>query len=243
MVVQNRMQETGEIVPSAAFTPVFSKRSRETKAKEHPLSEQEEMEKQLIVEEAHGPVTDSAIAGNAIVGSDIDYENDICRLTEMEVKPAASLEFYGCEMEVYDILSSEPTHMDTLCQKLRMPVSEISAALTMLELAGMAVRLAGDRYVRYITESAELKTVRANITISAEVADTVDAAISFIRDKFHGVSRKYLQNYLAAYWLELAKTKRQRSLLLEWCWHFGPICYEQILAYISPLQVKLPPNA
>ncbi|MBY0357560.1 MAG: hypothetical protein K2W82_06115 [Candidatus Obscuribacterales bacterium] len=240
MVVQNHMQEVGETLPSSFFELVFFKRSRETKAREHPLSEQEEMEKQLAV---------PAVSGDA------NCEKDIYNSLEAKEKESLGIEFDRCEKEVYDILSADPIHIDTLCQKAKLPVNKISAALTMLELRGVAVRLAGDRYTRYTVSTelkgSELETSKIKLKLfsqpsfaaSAGIKELVDAAISFIRNKFHGVSRKYLQNYLAAYWLELAKPKWKRNLLLKWCWHFEPICYKQILAYVSPVEVKLPPNA
>ncbi|MBY0357484.1 MAG: hypothetical protein K2W82_05730 [Candidatus Obscuribacterales bacterium] len=219
-VVQNHMQKTETTVPSTLFSPVFCKRSRETPARKHPLSEQEEMEKSI-----HS-----------------DLENDIQNSIEAQAYETVNIEFVGLEKEIIDILSTEPIHVDSLCQKTGMPVSKIASALTMLELAGVVKRVAGDRYVRHIENLIESNSVRINPVVSVEIVDSIDAIISFIRQKFHGVSRKCLQNYLAAYWLEYSKNRWQCSSLLELCWHFGPLSPTQLSLYVSPLQVMILAN-
>ncbi len=58
------------------------------------------------------------------------------------------VELYGREKEVFDLLSGEPTHFDHLCEQTGMPAGELSATLTMLELAGVVTRHPGDFYSR-----------------------------------------------------------------------------------------------
>lgn len=54
------------------------------------------------------------------------------------------IELYGREREVYELLSAEPVHFDVLCERTGMPAGEMSATVTMLELAGVALRHPGD---------------------------------------------------------------------------------------------------
>jgi DNA processing protein len=56
------------------------------------------------------------------------------------------VELYGREREVFDLISSEPVHFDNLLEKTGMNTGELSATLTMLELAGVVARLPGDWY-------------------------------------------------------------------------------------------------
>lgn len=58
------------------------------------------------------------------------------------------VELYGREREVFESVSNEPVHFDYLCEKLGMQAGELSATLTMLELAGVIERLPGDWYSR-----------------------------------------------------------------------------------------------
>lgn len=58
------------------------------------------------------------------------------------------VQLFGREKEVYDIITSEPVHFDMLVDRLGIPVPELSAALTMLELANLVERLPGEWYSR-----------------------------------------------------------------------------------------------
>jgi DNA processing protein len=58
------------------------------------------------------------------------------------------VELYGRERELFDLISTEPVHFDYLVEKMGMNAGELSATLTMLELAGIVTRLPGDWYAR-----------------------------------------------------------------------------------------------
>lgn len=58
------------------------------------------------------------------------------------------VELYGREREILEMLSFEPIHFDYLCQMSGMGAGELSGTLTMLELAGVAVRHQGDWFSR-----------------------------------------------------------------------------------------------
>lgn len=67
----------------------------------------------------------------------------------------AIVQLYGREQEVYELIAAEPVHFDYLLEKTGMNTGELSATLTMLELASLVTRLAGDWYAR---ESQRAKT-------------------------------------------------------------------------------------
>ncbi len=58
------------------------------------------------------------------------------------------VELFGHERDLYELLSNEPVHFDVLCERTGIPAGELSATLTMLELAGVVSRLPGDWYTR-----------------------------------------------------------------------------------------------
>lgn len=64
------------------------------------------------------------------------------------VKVPTVVQLYGREKEVFDLISNEPVHFDYLLEKTGMNTGELSATLTMLELAGVVARLPGDWYAR-----------------------------------------------------------------------------------------------
>jgi DNA processing protein len=59
-----------------------------------------------------------------------------------------AIELFGREHEVFELISDEPVHFDQLAERTGMAVGELSSTLTMLELAGVVERLAGDSYVK-----------------------------------------------------------------------------------------------
>ncbi len=61
------------------------------------------------------------------------------------------VELYGKEKDVFELISSEPVHFDHLIERSGLQTGELSATLTMLELAGMVERLPGDWYSRQTT--------------------------------------------------------------------------------------------
>jgi DNA processing protein len=61
------------------------------------------------------------------------------------------VELFGREKEIYELLSNEPLHFDVLCERTGIAPGELSASLTMLELAGVVNRQPGDWYAREST--------------------------------------------------------------------------------------------
>ncbi len=60
----------------------------------------------------------------------------------------AVIQLYGREREIYDLISLESIHFDALIEQSGMAAGELSATLTMLELAGLVLRESGDWYSR-----------------------------------------------------------------------------------------------
>ena len=61
----------------------------------------------------------------------------------------AVVELFGREKEVYGLITHDSIHFDQLCSKTDMDPGELSAVLTMLELAGLVLREPGDWYSRH----------------------------------------------------------------------------------------------
>lgn len=84
-----------------------------------------------------------------LVTSYIDVLNHLCWVSVPALREVPSMvELFGREKEVFDLVTTEPIHFDVLTQRLEMSAGELSATLTMLELAGIVERLPGDWYSR-----------------------------------------------------------------------------------------------
>lgn len=145
----------------------------------------------------------------------------------------------GQQKQVYDVLSSAPLSFNTLCNRTGMSVSDMATTLTMLELSQQAQRLPGDRYVLRVPK--EMASASPYVT-TLQTTKLVGDFINFVRSKFHGISRKYVQHYLAKHWCQVAKSRWRNGALLQACIEHGAIRHEQILAYVSPLMVKTLPE-
>jgi DNA processing protein len=56
------------------------------------------------------------------------------------------VQLYGREREIYELIATEPRQFESLAEYTGLSAGELSATLTMLELAGIVIRLPGDWY-------------------------------------------------------------------------------------------------
>lgn len=68
----------------------------------------------------------------------------------------------------------------------------------------------------------------------------IGAAVVFIKRHFHGVSRKYLQLYLAGFCFQFESRERLPDSLLTACLRHPPISYDDLLDYVTSPLVKFP---
>jgi predicted Rossmann fold nucleotide-binding protein DprA/Smf involved in DNA uptake len=75
--------------------------------------------------------------------------NWVARPESEQSEKRTMVELFGKEKEIYTAIEQEPIQFDDLVQKLGISAHELSASLTMLELAGVVTRLPGDWYERH----------------------------------------------------------------------------------------------
>lgn len=247
-VLQEAMQE-GHDVASTFFSITYCKRSRETPAREHPLAEQEEVEKLMLGA--------NEIVSDGIDGLTLDSKNTAAGLIftdNMADRLHAADSFTPgdvCELDlpektVYELLSAKPVPFAVLCRAAGMSADQLLTALTMLQLAGLVTSLPGQQYVRSPGEQHRaqrnmIHQAAVGSQHSAEIKTIIDDFVEFIRVDYHGISRKYVQNYLGAYWCYKDRTRWPVGGLLKACLKFRRIRSKEILAYVSPAIVKLLP--
>jgi DNA-binding transcriptional ArsR family regulator len=219
MVIENHMHENTISVPSAVFSSVVAKRSRETRARAHPQTEIEDANRQVHMDDegAHRE----------------DERGELSADDREELSPQ--------ERQIYDALSSDPVQFDSLCERIKMPVAELSAHLTMLEIKGFVERMAGDRYRKMGPLRSMRSGIDADTTCSKvdKLQSMINEMIAFVRSIYHTVSRKYLQNYLAAYWCGSDRARWNIGSLLQGCHRIPHITDSEILNYVSPNLLKI----
>ncbi|HEY9758574.1 MAG TPA: hypothetical protein V6C97_25640 [Oculatellaceae cyanobacterium] len=91
-------------------------------------------------------------------------------------------------------------------------------------------------------ESADNDIRRNNQKSPEEEFEETDLQIrisTFLFQNFDGVSRKYIQLYLAAYWCYKDRTRWFSEQLFSACFRSPPVSYAEILLYSSPRDLKV----
>lgn len=217
--VINKAMEDAEALlfdSSVVFESTFIRRSRATPANGHPIDEQAELEKE-----------------HAAAHSDPDpLDDDLNQLTEEE-------------KEVLSVLSEEPIHFDQICQALNLSVGALLATLMSLELAGYVAVLPGNRFQR-LPLRARKRSVNGSAGFEQTFGDDQNLldklrklGISLINELHQGISRKYLQHYLAGFWCNLDRPRWASGKLLQTCSQSSKVSRDEILSYVTPLKVKV----
>jgi hypothetical protein len=132
------------------------------------------------------------------------------------------------------LLCDEPIKLGELQERTGKLAHEILSAISMLEILGLAVK-ADNGYLKVQTSSSNPDAS----AVSPQDLKTINSFISFVHGTFHGISRKYLQLFLAEYWCLLDKNRWKIDSLLMECQRFGFVHDKEIPAYESPQLVKM----
>jgi predicted transcriptional regulator len=240
-VVSQVMIEKGIAVSSFDFNEVICKRSTETEARKHPSTEQEEVRMQLVErasKESIDHIIESKISlflkprTEAIPSGDTDSQETILIRSPNhdQGSPVCST-----EKVIYKLLSSQPTSIDQLAAATGFETKVVSAGVTMLELAQLIKCVPAGLFVR---SNEALVAALSPTPPDANVVSEVNRAIDFIRRHFHGVSRKYLQNYLAAYWCSVDRARWHNGALFKLCLR-RVAGRSELKLYVSPPTVLL----
>ncbi len=241
--VNQVMIEKGIPVSSFDFNEIICKRSRETEARRHPSTEQEEVISQLVERDSK-EVIDHIIESKISLFLNPRTE---ANLGETENKGTISIpsknddhgpssNFCSSEKLIYKLLSSQPASIDQLAVATGLETKVVAAALTMLELAQLIKCGPGDLFIR---STEALVAVLSPSPRDANVISEISRAIDFIRRHFHGVSRKYLQNYLAAYWCAVDRARWRKGALFKQCIRSRSRGRTELKLYVSPPTVLI----
>ncbi|MBU6452546.1 MAG: hypothetical protein KGS72_12245 [Cyanobacteria bacterium REEB67] len=272
MAIADRMEYQDNIaeVSSAEFESVITRRSRVTPANAHPTAEEEAMREACSSKDAEeaaenfdtnetGPKSEATAnsQANAPTG-EADTNTNLQLLDNSQ-----TLE--GLQRKIYDTLSDTPQSCENLIDLLDVSSQELFSALTMLELEGLILRLAGGRYIRDGSDEkkhpeqqqqpqkklAPIQKRRTHlpslsrqeglvVARSNDFTELTEEAIDYIRTVFQGVSRKYLQLYLADFWrVKAHRAGKIPFSIFDVCCQALDTSTTALKAFVSPLLVKI----
>lgn len=234
-IVQAHMAEAVRYLPSSLFLDLFNRRSRETPARAHPREEQSEAEA-----EAERKPGEPAMGANnshscnpalSTPGTGPDYEN-------YQVSPTGVPELDAAEQAVFGALRQGPISFDKLAERLSLPAGMLMAAITMLELKGQARCIGIQLFEACKPERLDGSEHASDDQLWDGAMEFVEEFKVFIRSTYMGISRKYLQSYLASHWCFRDRKRWGRASLLRACFHWDAGVRRADMA-VTPLLVKV----
>ncbi len=222
VAIQAKMPVESAVLPSAWLLDAVMRRTIRTPAQGHPKDEQFEFEKEYLLQEA-----------KKAKSTDTTYSANVVALAQ----------------RIYDQLAREKNklHFDHICGQDNFGL--VSMATDYLQSAGLIKAMPGDWYIATTHEALDVRTamtaangLRGMYTEHAEKAILmVDALLAYLVGTYQGISRKYIQLYLSAYWYRLDESVRGRDSLFKHCCLAGPVTHHMLRIYVSPLMLKVMP--
>lgn len=218
------MKERCVLVSSFEFDLAICKRSIETPAHKHPVSEKEQAIDASLLNAAS---IEEAFADRISV-----FKTESAEDSRSSKDGAANGEITRSpERQIYELLSTEPQSIDELIAVSGLEPKVVIATVSVLELTDLALIVSGNRVVL----SAE--RVRAQLSeLDSQTHAQIRQVVWFIKNFFHGVSRRYIQIYLAAYWCLLDRVRWANGAVFEQCCKTASI---DLKNFVSPVELQL----
>jgi predicted transcriptional regulator len=135
------------------------------------------------------------------------------------------------QMVLATLSTETEKHIDVITNHVGLPLPEVSMAILMLEMDGWIKRVHGDQYKRVKVRPS------APTSFSEETSSAITKTCLDLRMQFHGISRKYLQLYLAWYWC-IRSNRWRKGALLSHCLNNANVSAIAIDQYVTPRLVK-----
>jgi hypothetical protein len=120
------------------------------------------------------------------------------------------------EAQILQLISDQKIHLDHICQLSGLYCGDVIGSLTFLEMSNLVERHGGDYYTLKKKKIGN-KRNRSDVPNSATTQVKIDSFITFVQGQIHGISRKYLQYYLAIFWCFEDRKRWSPSELLKAC--------------------------
>jgi DprA winged helix domain len=221
-VMTHNLPDNTMPVHSSMFDSMITKRSRETPARLHPREEQND------------PNTDALTAPMVRHSG----PENICDEPAQDISEE--------DRKILELLGKDAIHFDSLSKGTDIPIGQLLGRLTLLEISHLVVR-SGDWYAIAFPEKRstawELTRKELGNQLSEEqLLAQIKTFNESIGKTFRGISRKFLQYYLAAHGFEASLNGSQSDTLLAACLKYGQIRDKEALEYVTPTIVRLCSN-
>ncbi|MDQ5934933.1 MAG: hypothetical protein QG574_2239 [Cyanobacteriota bacterium erpe_2018_sw_21hr_WHONDRS-SW48-000092_B_bin.40] len=204
-------EDVSEKIGCPNFAEIMIRRSRITGAYEHPSSVPE-----------------------TVSVADVDHSAD--EATEQYSHSEDSFDDLGdLDKKILAEISGVPVSVDVICKRVDQPAGPVGAALTMLEILGHIASAPGNFFVRLTAAKQD----GAKVEFSPQLRRFIEEAIENIKAVRQGVSRKYLQLYLGAFWCHFDRDSWRVGSLMLVTLDSSLSPDRDLIVYESPLMVSV----
>lgn len=143
------------------------------------------------------------------------------------------------EVKLYQSMKRARTHLFDLCKETGLDELDALAALTLLEMSGLIVSLGGNWFRLPADPRAELEALLSETeTVDPRLQRTIHMLIAIIKKMHHGISRKYLQNYLTIYWCFIDRRRWSGNAIWVAAAAANYPKLKDVVAYVTPEVVR-----
>lgn len=226
-VIMDAMNGALDEIHSCFFESLYVKRSIETPARHHPRAEQR------LVEDLQGNHSEQKN------GNDTQSTWETADSTNHQTNSESSI--IEPDHPLLSVFDDQPISLERIISKVQKPFSEVCMELLYLELDNLVEKLPGNKYVRKATAKGNglfISSIQLFEQNDHKPQDGINKIVDFIKEVFHGVSRKYLQFFLAIFWHHHDKTRWRRGQLIEACLNHDHVSINEIKKFNTSLKVQ-----
>lgn len=235
--LESMMEQNSFAVHTAQMNRAYARRSLDTAAWLHPVTEQEAIERRALQAEEKNGVVESINSGVDLppAGNQRYKEGagdvDLTQAEELapEIRRLETPEHSSEDVQILELLSAASLSTDELCALTGLDGGLINARLTILEISGLIKSLPGNRF------TSSVKKENARTDVSRIAGGDIEQFLDYTNVFWHGISRKYVQLYMTAFWLQNAvKNLPQHAVSNKWV-SYGSVDALELRMYVSPL--------
>ncbi|MBI1268843.1 hypothetical protein GC174_00270 [bacterium] len=220
LVANACLSDEGERIPIQRIYRAIYKRSRKTPRDCSPAQE--------VNQEAEAAASSTAISISMLESSSEPQLDQYSLKSELAEHDRA----------IFEAIGQSPIHADDLCSKLKLGPAKILPSLTILELDGLIESVAGNRYIRKLTNP--ISEPPSSKSISQYACTMIEALIEFACSTYKGISKKYSQLYVALMWMTEEGERRGWKAILERCRKFTHFNKKSIARFVTGSNLVLP---
>lgn len=258
-VIFEAMMEDAIGAYSGHFREIMTKRSSETPAREHAVSEQDLVDaEQRAKAQSRTKNSDRRSTSNdsrstdhnsaqSKGNSESDHSTDSAEAkssaeaessTEAESNP--DFDQAAAEPELHDLIldllsETNAVHADDLVESLDVPVGEILASLLELTLNKKVIDLGSLYFKKSKEDTNDLLGLAKFFDIDEKSLERFFAQVQHV---FHGVSRKNLQLYLAWFWSLVSTAFKDPANLIAACSKFRHLTRHEVREFVTEPMVN-----